>query len=207
MKTRILAATLIAALSMALMPTIADAQRVGNTYVGRGYAGTPPPPPPGSGWHRGGPPPQGGGYRGGVPVAGGTWSGGWRAPPPAAWGRPWGPAWRPGWGWGGWGWGGWGWGGWGWGVGWSPGWWGPGFWGWSVGAPVVITPSVSGAWVLPPSASTVFIERETEVAPAAAPSPQLWWYWCESSRAYYPYVETCAEGWRRVEPRTPPGAQ
>jgi len=31
------------------------------------------------------------------------------------------------------------------------------------------------------------------------------WYYCESSRTYYPYVKQCAEGWRAV-PATPPAA-
>lgn len=31
------------------------------------------------------------------------------------------------------------------------------------------------------------------------------WYYCDSSRTYYPYSKQCAEGWRAV-PVTPPGA-
>ena len=47
-------------------------------------------------------------------------------------------------------------------------------------------------------------------APAAAPAPQprtapANWYYCDSSKAYYPYVSQCAEGWRAV-PSVPPGA-
>lgn len=177
----------------------------------------------------------GGSFRGAPPVAtrGAVWVGGthgtaWRG---GAWGgnvwvgggRPPAWGWRPGWGGWGWrpGWGGWGgwWGpGWaGWGPGWStPAWgWGPG-WGWSVTAPIVVAPPVvTGAWVLPPSA-TVYIERSAEVAdgtapaaPAApvAPAAQQWWYWCNSARAYYPYVNSCPEPWQRVEPQVPPGMQ
>lgn len=33
------------------------------------------------------------------------------------------------------------------------------------------------------------------------PQPQ-YWYWCESSRAYYPYVRECPSGWRAVNPQT-----
>jgi hypothetical protein len=40
-------------------------------------------------------------------------------------------------------------------------------------------------------------------APSAAP-PNQSWYYCDSSRGYYPYVQSCAEGWRPV-PATPSG--
>jgi len=39
-------------------------------------------------------------------------------------------------------------------------------------------------------------------APATAPAAGTWYY-CESSRTYYPYVQECKEGWRQV-PATPP---
>jgi hypothetical protein len=213
MKTRILAFAALMAASLAVLSTSAEAQRAG--YAGRGYGGTPPP----GGGYRGGTYPgggyYGGGYRGGTYPGGGYYGGGYRGGGYYGgawrgygyWGRPVAPYWRAGWGWG------WGWGGWGWGVGWYPGWYGgwysPGYWGWSVGAPVVIAPS-TGAWVLPPSASTVYIERDVETTtapPAPQSQPQQWWYWCASSRAYYPYVESCAEAWQRVEPRTPPGTR
>ena len=50
-------------------------------------------------------------------------------------------------------------------------------------------------------------------APAAPPAPGPGapaasagtWYYCESSKTYYPYVQSCAEGWRAV-PATPPSA-
>jgi len=45
-----------------------------------------------------------------------------------------------------------------------------------------------------------------QAAPPAAPSPQStggMWYYCESARAYYPYVPECKEGWRPV-PANPP---
>lgn len=34
------------------------------------------------------------------------------------------------------------------------------------------------------------------------PPPAPIWYYCESAGAYYPYVASCAEGWRQV-PATP----
>ncbi len=51
--------------------------------------------------------------------------------------------------------------------------------------------------------------------PPAAPAPQPGsalsavpgnWYYCESAKAYYPYVTECKEGWRSV-PATPPQAR
>ncbi len=41
-------------------------------------------------------------------------------------------------------------------------------------------------------------------APSAAPAPS--WYYCESSRAYYPYVRECPGGWQQV-PASPPPAK
>jgi hypothetical protein len=45
------------------------------------------------------------------------------------------------------------------------------------------------------------------VTPSAAapppPTPQNWYY-CDASKGYYPYVPTCASGWRSV-PATPGG--
>jgi hypothetical protein len=32
------------------------------------------------------------------------------------------------------------------------------------------------------------------------------WYYCESSKSYYPYVSSCSEGWRSV-PASPPPAR
>jgi hypothetical protein len=41
-------------------------------------------------------------------------------------------------------------------------------------------------------------------APAAAPpGGSAVWYYCESSKTYYPYVGECKEGWKEV-PATPP---
>lgn len=36
-----------------------------------------------------------------------------------------------------------------------------------------------------------------EQAPSESPPPQ-YWYYCESSGNYYPYVSTCREGWKKV---------
>jgi len=40
-------------------------------------------------------------------------------------------------------------------------------------------------------------------APVASPTGGAIWYYCDSSKTYYPYVSECKEGWREV-PATPP---
>ncbi len=42
--------------------------------------------------------------------------------------------------------------------------------------------------------------------PPAQATPQ-YWYYCGSSRAYYPYVTACPEGWMQVVPQTVPPRQ
>jgi hypothetical protein len=37
-------------------------------------------------------------------------------------------------------------------------------------------------------------------AAAAQACPPGWWCWCETARAYYPYVSSCAVPWRSVRP-------
>ncbi|MDD5331001.1 MAG: hypothetical protein PHX38_13440 [Sulfuricella sp.] len=59
--------------------------------------------------------------------------------------------------------------------------------------PVVVAP-----YAPPP----VYIEQEgyTQAVPAQPPSS---WYYCPGSKAYYPYVRQCPEGWERVSPQPP----
>lgn len=69
-----------------------------------------------------------------------------------------------------------------------------------------------GYAVAAPPANTVEIAPQTPAAPpppqaavpGAAPqsSTSAIWYYCESSKTYYPYVSECREGWRIV-PATP----
>lgn len=47
----------------------------------------------------------------------------------------------------------------------------------------------------------VYIERG---APQPSPQAEAYWYYCSSSRTYYPYVKECPEGWQRVVPTPPP---
>ena len=44
-------------------------------------------------------------------------------------------------------------------------------------------------------------------APAAAQPAQApgVWYYCDSSKTYYPYAQQCAEGWKTVPASPPPG--
>jgi hypothetical protein len=57
------------------------------------------------------------------------------------------------------------------------------------------------AVVAVPAAPTTYIEQ------AAAPSERKsYWYYCEASKTYYPYVKECPGGWLRVVPQTAPHA-
>jgi hypothetical protein len=74
-----------------------------------------------------------------------------------------------------------------------PGWgypgWGP-YWGpapYYYGPPVVVS--------APP---VTYIERHDSAQ--AAPASTDFWYYCEQSKTYYPYVKTCREGWKKVTP-------
>jgi len=58
-----------------------------------------------------------------------------------------------------------------------------------------------------PPSPPIIIERTPPVyieqpAPAAGRQSQssAYWYYCEGSGAYYPYVKTCPGGWQRVSP-------
>ncbi len=56
-------------------------------------------------------------------------------------------------------------------------------------------------------AATVYVEQaQAPTAQPAAPDAGSWWYYCNETRAYYPYVRDCASPWQRVAP-TPPAAR
>ena len=55
-----------------------------------------------------------------------------------------------------------------------------------------------------PAAPTTYIEQGSPQA-APAPQPQGYWYYCDESKTYYPYVKECPGSWRRVTPQPPPG--
>lgn len=76
---------------------------------------------------------------------------------------------------------------------WHRGWWVPPFW-------VVPPPAI----VVAPAPAPVVVAPAPviESAPVyAEQAPQGYWYYCVSSRAYYPSVQTCAEAWVKVPPR------
>jgi LTXXQ motif family protein len=61
---------------------------------------------------------------------------------------------------------------------------------------------VGGVWYFYPE--PVYPYPNPYIPPLpAAPPPAQYWYFCASSNAYYPYVPTCADGWKAV-PATPP---
>ncbi|MGE5622256.1 MAG: hypothetical protein ACM3WS_03765 [Bacillota bacterium] len=33
--------------------------------------------------------------------------------------------------------------------------------------------------------------------------PNYWWYYCQLPQGYYPYVQRCPMGWKRVAPQPP----
>lgn len=79
---------------------------------------------------------------------------------------------------------------WGWG---SPYWAGPGYW----GSPYAYDP-------YPPAYA--YPESPTVIAPVQpGPAPAASWYYCESPKGYYPYVQSCSGQWRAV-PAVPAGA-
>ena len=79
---------------------------------------------------------------------------------------------------------------------WGPGYWGPGYGYWGPPAVVYAPAPEPRVWV----ESNPAPATPAPVASTEANAPQ-WWYWCASSRGYYPYVSSCAEGWQRVAPQ------
>ena len=74
-----------------------------------------------------------------------------------------------------------------WGSPWGP--WGP--WGYPYpyyGAPVVVQ-----------QAPVTYVEQNSS-APSSPAADAGWWYYCDQSRGYYPYVRECPGGWQRVPP-------
>jgi hypothetical protein len=53
-------------------------------------------------------------------------------------------------------------------------------------------------WDGRPSREEAFRQKLAAAAPASTV-----WYYCDSSKSFYPYVSQCAEGWKQV-PATPP---
>ena len=58
----------------------------------------------------------------------------------------------------------------------------------------------------PPATAQTPVPAVTQSSPGAPPAAPGTWYYCESSKAYYPYVSDCQDGWKPV-PATPPSAR
>ena len=79
---------------------------------------------------------------------------------------------------------------------WGPGWWGP--WGpW-------YSPYYYPTTIVVPAQPMTYIEKGSAPA-SSAPAPESWWYYCDASKGYYPYVKDCPSGWQRVPPAPPSG--
>jgi hypothetical protein len=52
--------------------------------------------------------------------------------------------------------------------------------------------------VVSPPAPAQYVERSDQ------PQSSGYWYYCETSRGYYPYVKECPSGWRAVPPAPAP---
>ncbi len=48
----------------------------------------------------------------------------------------------------------------------------------------------------------VYIERHAPVS-TPQPQPEQYWYHCQDSKTYFPYVQKCATSWQRVMPHGP----
>lgn len=72
----------------------------------------------------------------------------------------------------------------------GPLWW-PGYYPY---APYYYYPPAVAVPASPPP-PTAYIEQDGD--------SQGYWYYCNSSRTYYPYVQQCPEGWQQVMPRPP----
>ena len=76
----------------------------------------------------------------------------------------------------------------------------PGGAGYAVVAPLPGAEPTTASPVPPPAA----LSPQAGQAPSSAAQPSAGsWYYCDSAKAYYPYVQECKEGWRPV-PSTPP---
>ena len=80
----------------------------------------------------------------------------------------------------------------------SPWWgpWGPGYW-----PGPYYYPYYPATTVVVPAQPMQYIEK------GSAPAAESWWYYCEASKGYYPYVKECPSGWQRVPPTPPPATR
>jgi hypothetical protein len=57
------------------------------------------------------------------------------------------------------------------------------------------------------SAPPVVIQQQPPVYVQQEPEAPYYWYYCQDSQAYYPYVKTCPGGWMKVVPEVSPPQQ
>jgi hypothetical protein len=53
--------------------------------------------------------------------------------------------------------------------------------------------------IVSPPAPAQYVERSDQQLASG------YWYYCDASRAYYPYVKECPSGWKAVPPTPAPG--
>ncbi|GAB3625646.1 hypothetical protein PTE30175_02869 [Pandoraea terrae] len=76
-------------------------------------------------------------------------------------------------------------------------WVGPGFYPYPYAYPVAPYPYYGPApVVVVPGQSEAYVEQSQQAA--AGDQGGDTWYYCDKSKAYYPYVKTCPAGWRTV---------
>ena len=74
------------------------------------------------------------------------------------------------------------------------------FWGpWYYPPPRYYYPPYYPPVIVAPAPPPVYIEQGS-----AESAPQTnYWYYCNASQSYYPYVKDCPEGWLKVAPQPP----
>jgi hypothetical protein len=72
---------------------------------------------------------------------------------------------------------------------WPRPWWGPGWY-------------VPRYYVAPP---VIVQQPPVYLPPAPLPQEPQYWFYCQDAQGYYPYVQTCPNGWTKVSPSPPPG--
>ncbi len=50
---------------------------------------------------------------------------------------------------------------------------------------------------------SVYVERQAPAPAAPQAQPEPYWYYCQDSKTYFPYVQKCATPWQRVVPYAP----
>ncbi|WP_034293692.1 hypothetical protein [Herbaspirillum sp. RV1423] len=75
-----------------------------------------------------------------------------------------------------------------------------------IGGPLWVPPPVyypPPAYYPPP----VYVERAPPVYIEQNPAPSNYWFYCQESKSYYPYVQSCPSNWMKVVPNGPNGGQ